>query len=277
MIVFHSHCQMGNQMFIYACARSLSKKLNTTYCLSELDKLSFFELDHKEDYQKNNRKYILFKAMNKLKIKNFSFNHFQDNRNDYSKTMLKNGKYNWYYGYFQGEKYFFENHSEIKTLFTIKKKYEEEFLSAKKRIDLGSDYCTIHIRLKDYKTFGPDYLKGPDLTLPFSYYHNLIEKLNLKNERIVILSDEIDLVKNEFSYLKNVIYSGENMIVDFQIIKNAKININAHSTFSWWASWLSEDKNKKIYVPEYFLGFKVKQEYPVNILPQKWEKVGVIS
>ena len=47
MLVFHSHCQMGNQMFIYACARSLSLKRKVPYCLSELDHLKYFDLSNK--------------------------------------------------------------------------------------------------------------------------------------------------------------------------------------------------------------------------------------
>ena len=59
-------------MFIYACARSLSKKKKIPYCLSEIDKLNFFELSH-EDYSKNNRRYLKFKLLNKLKLNKEKF------------------------------------------------------------------------------------------------------------------------------------------------------------------------------------------------------------
>jgi hypothetical protein len=266
---------MGNQMFIYACARSLSKKKNIPYCLSEIDKLKFFELSH-EDYSKNKHKYLKFKLLNKLKLSKFKFEHYQDNRIDYSeKMMVEKQKNIWYYGYFQSEKYFFDNESEFKKLFTIKQPYQDEYLKAIAKLNLGNDYISVHIRLKDYKTFGPDYLNGPDLSLPFSYYHNLLSPFKDSNKKIVIMSDEPQLVKKEFAYLNNAIYSEESAIVDFQIIQNAHVCINANSTFSWWAAWLNDRKDKKVFVPNYFLGFKVKKEFPLNIIPEAWSKQDV--
>lgn len=275
MLVFHSHCQMGNQMFIYACARSLAKKRNTNYCLSEIDKLKYFKLST-EDYSKNKAKYLKFKFLNKLPFSKFRFQHLQDNREDYSKNLEKETNKNiWYYGYFQGENYFFNNDEEIKKLFEIKDEYKKEFEIAKKKLNLEDSYISVHIRLKDYKTFGPDFLNGPDLTLPFSYYHKLIKQHEKDGKPFVFMSDEPEIIKKEFSYLKNAIFSEEPPIVDFQIIKNAAICINAHSTFSWWAAWLNENPNKIIYVPTNFLGFKVEKEFPVNIIPKNWSKVSV--
>ena len=89
MLVFHSHCQLGNQMFIYACAHSLAKAKNLEYCLSEIGYLKYFNLS-KEDYQKNNFKYLLFRFSNKFK--SYSFQHLQDNRVDYHNEILKNNK-----------------------------------------------------------------------------------------------------------------------------------------------------------------------------------------
>jgi len=263
---------MGNQMFIYACARSLSKKKNVPYCLSEIDKLKFFELSQ-EDYSKNKRKYLRFKILNKLKLSWFKFEHYQDNRIDYSEKMfLEKNKTIWYYGYFQSEEYFYNNQDELRKLFKIKQEYKNEFENASKKLNFGTNYISVHIRLTDYKTFGPDYLDGPDLSLPFSYYHNLLLDYKDSNRKIVIMSDEPELIKKEFAYLSNAIYSVESAIVDFQIIQNAQICINANSTFSWWAAWLNERQDKKVFVPNYFLGFKVKKEFPINIIPAAWSK-----
>ena len=57
---FISQTAGGNQMFIYACAHSLAKAKNLEYCLSEIGYLKYFNLS-KEDYQKNNFKYLLFR------------------------------------------------------------------------------------------------------------------------------------------------------------------------------------------------------------------------
>ena len=273
MLAFHSHCQLGNQMFIYACAHSLAKKINQSYCLSDLSDLNYFELSH-EDYKRNSLKWFGFRIKNLFK--KFNFQHLQDNRVDYSSILL-NEKHKdvWYYGYFQGEQYFYNNSTDIKARFKVKPQFIEEFKTIRES-NLGEiPYTMVHIRLKDYKTFGPDYLDGPDLSLPFSYYHDLIQSEGIKGTKIVFLSDDIDTVKSEFSYVEDAYFSENSMIIDLQFIMNAKTCVLSCSTFSWWGAWLNQTPNKLVYVPEYFLGFKVKKEYPVNMIPESWSKISI--
>ncbi|MFN4853199.1 MAG: alpha-1,2-fucosyltransferase [Bacteroidota bacterium] len=277
MLVFHSHCQLGNQMFIYAAARSLSKARKLPYALSELGQLKNFRLSVKDKFL-NAIYFNFFKLQNKLPGGRYMFKHLQDSRKDYSTEMIKENASNvWYYGYFQSEKYMYGNSDELRKLFRMTKAVEREFQLVKEKYLSGfRSYGTVHIRLKDYRTFGPDFLKGPDLTLPFSYYHQLLEKHKDEVDRWIILSDEPDLVKSEFAYLgSKAIFSDFSQMVDFQIIMHANICINAHSTFSWWASWLNSKQDKKVFVPDYFLGFKVDQEFPVHIIPPQFIRIRV--
>lgn len=277
MLVFHSHCQMGNQMFIYACARSLSARLEVPYALSDLHHLRFFELS-KGEHHRNKMKYQRFRLLNKLPIFGYKFHHFQDNRTDYSDSMVKlKGSNHWFYGYFQGERYFFGMEKEVATSFRIKNKYREMYASAVKRLGIEKPILTVHIRLKDYKTFGPNFLGGPDLSLPWSYYHKLLSYYDLSKYQVVFLSDEVNEVAKIFGGVDGAIFSQEEPIVDFQLIQHAHVCINAHSTFSWWAAWLNEIPGKKIHVPRYFLGFKVQQMFPVNMIPDSWFEEDVVA
>jgi hypothetical protein len=61
--------------------------------------------------------------------------------------------------------------------------------------------------------------------------------------------------------------------MDFQHLLNAHECIISNSTFSWWGAWLNTRPDKKIYAPEYFLGWRIKKEYPQNIYPHDWVKV----
>ena len=269
MLVFHSHCQMGNQMFIYACARSLAKKRKLDYCLSEIEYLKYFELS-KDDIN-NASKYRKFKIINKIPGLKFTFKHYQDNRIDYADLMVQEkSKRVWYYGYFQGEKYLFDNTNDIRKCFQIKSQYVDEYNNFKNKYLQSKRSIVVHIRLKDYKTFGPDFLDGPDLTLPFNYYHhNLQHQISQQadsNFQVIFLSDDINEVKKEFgSY--NGIFSENNMIVDFQILKNASVAIISPSSYAWWACWLSDPGKQITVVPKYFLGFKVKNEFPIHMIP----------
>lgn len=272
MLVFHTHCQLGNQMFIFACAHSLSKLKKQKYCLSNIKDLKYFVLTENEKIN-NFIKYLWFRISSK--ILKYNFHHLQDNRIDYCLELSnETNKRNWYYGYFQGEKYFFNNELEIRKRFEIKNQYKVKFDNLKKEI-IGEDkYAIVHIRLKDFKTFGPDFLGGPDLSLPFSYYHKLIKEIP-NNYKIIFLSDEIEKVKIEFNYVENAYYSENTVIDDLQFIIKADICILSCSTFSWWGAWLNEKKTKTIFVPKYFLGFKVKKEFPVKMIPKDWTQIEV--
>lgn len=258
-------------MFIYSCAHSIQKN-NNNYCLSSIKDLRYFKLLKNEKYY-NVIKYLWFKFSSKL-LK-YEFNHFQDNRVDHSASLInQSNSRNWYYGYFQGEKYFFNNFENIKQRFEIKWSYQRDFDQIKSNVVGNSKYAIVHIRLKDFKTFGPDFLDGPDLSLPFDYYHKLIKEIP-QNYKIIFLSDDIEIIKKEFSNTENSYFSKHSIINDLQFIINANICILSCSTFSWWGAWLNENKSLKVFVPKYFLGFKVKKEYPVNIIPKNWTQIEV--
>lgn len=279
MLVFHAHCQMGNQMFIYACARSLAKKRNLAYCLSELTYLKYFELAATDKI--NRLKFVAFKALNKIPGLNYKFEHFQDNRLDYSGQMGNEKSTRvWYYGYFQGEKYLYTNSDDIKRCFQIKQEYQFQFNRFYTQTFQQKRIIVAHIRLKDYKTFGPDFLNGPDLTLPFSYYHSNIEKLIAaqpdQNYQLVFMSDDMAEVKKEFGSYRNAYFSDQGVIIDFQLLQHAHAAVISPSSYAWWACWLSKVNNPQIIVPAYFLGFRVKQEFPVHMIPEHFIQSEVI-
>lgn len=275
MLIFHSHCQMGNQMFIYACANSLAVKKGVQFGLSDTDGLVYFSGPYKNRFR-NFFNYQAFRMLNKLNPGKFSFYHLQDNREDYSMAMLKDhGKNAWYYGYFQGISYFYEREDALRKLFTIRKNYQKKYEAIISKFPERKKMITVHLRLKDYKTFGPEYLGGPDLSLPFTYYHQLLKTMALEEAHVVFISDAMAEVKKEFSYVKNAYFSENEPIVDMQFLIHADACIIANSTFGWWGAFLNQKENKKIYVPEYFLGFKVQKEYPVNIIPKDWVQVKV--
>ena len=269
---------MGNQMFIYACARSLAQKRNLPYCLSNLKGIEFFDLAKSDQF--NSLKFIFFRISNLFPFSKYKFFHFQDNRLEYFEEMLSEQNKNvWYYGYFQGEKYLFDNDLDIRNCFRLKPSFVQQFTLAKNELSITKKIFAVHIRLRDYKTFGPDYLNGPDMTLPFGYYSNLLKE-NYSSDiyQLIFLSDDIKSVKNEFqSNYPEAIFSDNSPIVDFQFLMEASVSIISHSSFAWWASWLNPNPEKRILVPEFFLGFKVKKEYPIGIIPHSWEKKAVFK
>ena len=86
MLVFHSHCQLGNQMFIYSCAHSLANHKGSSYCISGIKDLKYFKLT-KFEILLNSFKYLFFRINSK--IVKYKYHHYQDNRTDYHKKMLE--------------------------------------------------------------------------------------------------------------------------------------------------------------------------------------------
>ena len=120
-------------------------------------------------------------------------------------------------------------------------------MPAKKKI------VTIHIRKTDYTDLGHLNLGRADLSLPFSYYHNVIAKIHNGNNHYIFISDDPALIAGEFDYLKDKYISNDNAIVDFQHMLNADICIIANSTFSWWAAYFKfEARQNSILSTKFF-------------------------
>lgn len=274
MIVFHSHCQMANQMFMYAAAKTLAKKKGFNYCLSDLSELKYFRLSIC-DRNFNGIKYLWYRLSNKF-LRKYSYHHCQDNFEDYTEVLKISNKNSWFYGYFQGLNYFVGYEDSVKQGFEIKTKFKKYYNQFYKEIDKSKKVVAVHVRRKDYKDFNLTEIDGPDLCLPNSYYRKtLIPYIGNDDFQIVFLSDEIEAVENEYGGIDNAIFSKNEAIVDFQILMHADVLILANSSFSWWGAWLNKKENKLVFTPKYFLGFKVKKEYPVNIIPETWQQIEV--
>lgn len=108
--------------------------------------------------------------------------------------------------------------------------------------------------------------------MPFEYYRKALDSIEgIENYKVLFIGDDVESVKNEFGHEYNHSFESNPAIIDFQLIQHADIAIIANSTFAWWAAYLSQKPNAKIIAPEYWLGYKVKKEYPVGIRTDKFK------
>lgn len=260
--------QLGNQMFQLAFAASAAKQLNTSFFIAKSNSLHYFKLGGNFDL-KNRINSFLGNSISKNVID-------WPNRFEGSDYLLRDIKNNTFYkGYFQSEEYFKKYDKWIKDLFEIKEKYKKGLNVFLKRIE-NRKYIAVHIRRGDYLKHGDESLGGADISLPMTYYKNCFEKINnLTDYKVVFVSDDPEFVKREFGSKDNYCYERNDEITDFQILQNAEILVTANSTFSWWAAWLNKVPGKRVFAPEYFLGFKVKKYYPAGIKTPGWEWISV--
>ncbi len=179
------------------------------------------------------------------------------------------------YGYFQSEKYFKNNSAYIKQYFTFADGLEQQ---VKAKYNFLNDQDTVGVHLRTYsrgpidpRSIHADALENIDyLKQAFSFFG--------KNKKFIVCSDNINKAENVLRGNKNLIFiKDEPLITDFIILKNCKNHINSASSFSWWAAWLNENKDKKITVPKKWFNVSTEQDpwyNPTDITPDHWIKLG---
>lgn len=172
---------------------------------------------------------------------------------------------NWtiYKGFFQTD--FYVNRIIGPFKIKIKKEYTEKFDNEFGQIFREYKTIVVHIRRTDYLNYGKR-----DISLPIEYFQNRLESLgNIDESKIYFVSDDINYVKAHFNCKGNYIFSSNDEITDFQLIKNADIAIISNSSFAWWAAYLSEKKNI-VFAPKNWLGFRIGKEHPKKVMTERF-------
>jgi len=270
---------MGNQLFQYAFIKSLSEKLHTSFYVNEklgpFIAADFFDL---EGYHPliNPLKRLLLKLQHEQPFRALQSVEISD-YHESEMAQLADRKI--YRGYFQSAAFFKDIAREISTYIRVKQTYRDEFSRMYGNLFSSKRVIAVHIRRGDYLNLNDWWLQnlgGNNLTLPASYYEACIEKAGItKDDVLIFVSDDPEFVRCEFAHLPNSLFVNNSAIIDFQIIMYADVCIIANSSFAWWAAYLNPKKEKQIFCPRYWLGFKIKKEYPVNIIPAEWVQVDV--
>lgn len=272
MIQVISDGRLGNQMFQYAFAIATAKKLNTKFHIEFIhhkdEVIDFFDLPE---------------TLNQLragKLDRWIFNrraglhlnrYFED---DFEQYYEPKDNHCIYKGYFQNEKYFTDEVQLIKSIFRVKQQWKHEFEKIKDKYDFENS-IVIHIRLRDYITWGSPELGGTDLSLPGSYYENALKVLGEHRDvPVIVVSDDLELAFQRLSFLKNKVSLNFSSHILFQAILHAKRLIISNSTFAWWAAWLNPHLPQVI-APMNWLGFKVGKEHPHGIMSASFIPVPV--
>jgi hypothetical protein len=279
MVAVKLEGRLGNQLFQYAFIYSTAKRLHTKFYIDK--SVDYLLLDK---YFNIENDFCEFFDSHIFSIKGFKlfFSHYLRwafyyvlrhtlvseqvlfRNNESPSTNLEKVKDNCIYvGHFQSEEYFNDHRKDIKKLFSINSKYQLCFENIFKALPKAKKYVTIHIRRGDYVQL--------NWSLNLSYYHNAIKQIHHENNYYIFISDDIDFVKNEFTYLNKKFISHNDEIIDLQFLIHADICVLSNSSFSWWGAWLNTN-DAQIIAPQYWIGNKMKKEYPVNVIPSYWLK-----
>lgn len=288
MIAVRLQGRLGNQLFQYAFAYAASKKLGTGYYIDE-----YIERSSVARY---------FHISNKHRSIVHGLFGIKGYKNIFSFHLRR-----WYYGYlaafyklitqiydtcpvatvtiqnnvlYQGffQSYLFSTTAEvdIRSYFTLKDRYKDAFRKKYGSLYNNNNVVAVHIRRTDYQALGHLNLGGDDLSLPIDYYDRAIHNFKGQQVHFVFISDDPDFAANEFKHINNKTIVHDTEIMDFQHMLNANACIISNSTFSWWGAWLNASPDKIVYAPKYFLGWRVKMQYPPEIYPPDWIEVEFI-
>lgn len=285
LIILELKGGLGNQLYQYASALSLAKKnrssilMDKTY-LSSVDKgvikrgfeLNKFNLgnDVKLYNLKNYyiSKNILIVISYKI-IKRF-IPRFKEKKLDFDYEFFKINSTTVLDGYFQSYKYF----DDIKELLVLEFK-NKEILNTEniKMLSLirNSNSVCMHIRRGDYVTLKEaNEFHG---LCNLSYYSSAMKIIDEKVDKPIyfLFSDDVEWCRNNFSN-NNIVFvdinSTDEANLELNLMKNCKYFIIANSSFSWWAAWLSEHKNKIVLAPKrWFASADISEE---DRFPKDW-------
>lgn len=178
------------------------------------------------------------------------------------------------YGYWQSPKYFEHNKKKVIELFTEYKKEISNKLN--KYYKFKKPTISIHIRRADYLK-----LQHAHVVQTEEYYKKSLERLatelNYKNINelnkeytFVIFSDDIKWCETEselFKSLKDKYFmKTECALYDLYLMSMCNHNIIGNSTFSWWGSFLNENKDKKVVAPSKWFNISYMAE-------EKWQDI----
>ena len=276
MILVRIKGGLGNQLFQYACGRSLAIEKQTSLALD----LSWFNSESAH-LPHAPREYLLkylnispetdvfsINESNQLKIHFQLLNHPSPNLKTHflrilEKTIPRYQNWSWVQehdpfkynpdifsntmenifldGYWQNEAYFVSHKQAILHEFSPNNDNIPADTEISQRIQ-QSNAVSIHIRRGDYiKSEKTQAFHG---VLSEKYYLEGIKKIheNVENAKFFVFSDDPDWCHNHLSLpieYEIVSNNQRNAVDELFLMSKCKHHIIANSTFSWWAAWLN--------------------------------------
>jgi hypothetical protein len=280
---------LGNQMFIYAAAKSLSERLNIPLFVDS--KSAYINYYYKHNFELDIYN-INFNNANKLESINFRFGRyvrflirkfpfllnpfgikyiFEDHINNNILDVSDRNKILLLEGYWQNEVFFKDVSEILKKEFTFKIDISEQSRKLAEKIQSKKNSVCIHAR-RLYGQPASDNVLPSNNGIDVSYYLNSIDKIknSLSDVHFYCFSDYPQWFKENLPLDENYTivdlhnYSDDNTFEDFWLMTQCKHFIISNSTFSWWAAWLSERENTIIIAPgnQYWSS--------KNIVPERW-------
>ena len=284
---------LGNQLFMYANAYTISRKFDLNLCLDPYSgyyknnirsyMLNNFNISSKiapsEWIFSNNYRNLIKKIKIKCdffkKKKSFLFESKDKNKlTKFSSIKLDNFNDQIYIdGNFESEKYFSDYRNDLLNEFSFKKD-----MSNNKYLDIirKNNVVSISIRQNRYSErrnnkFDQNSIsKSQDFvakTVDYIYQAIKLISSKVNNPKFLLWSNDFTGLEqyfptNEFLY---VINPEDKILNDFYLLTQCKYFIVGPSTFSWWGAWLSNNESKICIRPK-----TINPSNNLDFWPESW-------
>lgn len=282
---------LGNQLFQYASAYALSKRMGQPLTLDisffpkqtlrgyKLDKLKL--ADHrvtngeddgclKRAYKDKNINGLIRRSpLKTLPVRKgkYLIDHAGSFTPEFFQIQAENVFLN---GYFQSEEYFREVRENLLKQLQPAYEAEQDYNDVLREVE-SDNTVAVHIRHGDFAHGdGSAY----HFVLGVKYYERAIAEISKKvsNPTYFCFSDDIEWVKkniggtDDFHFVS--LQTSHADIDEMMLMKNCNHIITANSTFSWWAAWLNDHEDAIRIVPDKAYGNN-------HMIPDGWIKTPV--
>lgn len=172
---------------------------------------------------------------------------------DYYREKLTSRKNRYIFGFFQSEKYFADIESSLRKEFKCKETYSKKYMEMQKKILECNSVC-LHIRRGDY--IGADWSTLVHVCND-EYYIKAMDEVahKVKLPKFFVFSnnhDDLEWIRINFKFQYEVTYVDLNNSDYKELMLMSKCNhfILSNSSFSWWASYLSTNKEQVVVAPD---------------------------
>lgn len=279
---------LGNQLFQYAAAYSLSRRLDQLFqfnpsftstmtargyklpdLMVDVDlAVQDDQLPWKVKMVKNAYINKAFRLMNSPKHKCGNYLYWLETRDEWQPDFFSIDSQNLYVdGYFQSEEYFKQYREDLLRQFRPNYEAEDPFLEALDQIQHHNSVA-VHVRRSDFKKDNNPF----HYLLDENYYRKAVCLIRSKVQSPVFFwfSDDMEWVKTHIGDAQDFIFVSiktcHGDIDDMMLMKNCNHIITANSTFSWWAAWLNEHEDTIRVVPHKAYGME-------GMIPESWIKI----
>jgi hypothetical protein len=270
MITIMPSGKLGNHLFQFAFGLAASKNHKTDFIFNTDEIEKYFELKSYNNW--GTKKLRLLRYIFSLKFNTYTQVDLSQDKNP--EIILKEVRdHTVIYGYFQSDLYFNGYEKQVKKAFQLKKDLLKNYLTKFSRLFTKEVVC-IGIRLSEYRDWHIEEIDNNTPFIDIDFYQKALSLIpNIESKTLIFVSEDIETVKTKFKY-DNAVYMDNVTDCLISLILSDQLIIS-NSSFLWWGAWLNAKPNKVVYAPKYWLGHKVKREFPQNVIPADWIQLEV--